>query len=85
MLIRAGVAKNGDGTLKTSGRYYKYYLYNIEMEIYSLHAFFLAAAHDIEVISYVNLFIFILTGFNTKTRTLRQGENYGLFLIGLFQ
>jgi len=39
--------------LKTSGRYYKYYLYNNEMEIYKLHAFFLAAAYYIELTIYV--------------------------------
>jgi len=45
----AGVAKNEMVLKKTSGRYYKYYLYNNEMEIYKLHAFFLAAAYYIEL------------------------------------
>jgi len=56
----SGCSKKWDGTLKTSGRYYKYYLYNIEMEIYSFHAFFLAAAHYIELISDVNPFVVYL-------------------------
>lgn len=53
----SGYSKKWDGTLKTSGRYYKYYLYNIEMEIYRLHTFFLAAAHYIEVLICVKLII----------------------------
>ncbi len=67
--------------LKTSGRYYKYYLYNNEMEIYKLHAFFLAEAHYIELLCYVKYFILVLQSLPIVTALQNQSRYLGMLVV----